>query len=198
MHPWLVARGNEEWDSKLHLERFATSLLDQTDPQGLRWLGVRLATQLSREQYKDLAVEIDWQTLTGSNVLRTVVRVCNLQGAAQRVIAGHGLYGALGASPTALTLLGEGIQRRPSNCSSRNQRQAWGALLNQQTGRTMLLVSPDDDVILEDAGQWGRLLRAERELRMAAHEVHEVVSYAVLTDSPAAAQGYRALKELAR
>ncbi|NLG26345.1 MAG: GNAT family N-acetyltransferase [Chloroflexi bacterium] len=198
LHPLLVAPGSEEWEGKLHLERFTTSVLDQTDPQGLRWLGVRLATQLSREQFKGLAVEIDWQTLSGSNVLRTVVRVCNLQGAEQRVIAGHELYGALGAAPTALTLLGEGISRQPNHSSSRNQRQAWGALVNQQTDRALLLISPDDDVVLEDVGQCGRLLRAERELRLAAHEVHEVVSYAVLTDSPAAAQGYRALRELAR
>jgi hypothetical protein len=195
LHPLLFPVGSEVWAGYLHREQVSAQPVERREAGGLTWQGVRLVVQPTHELLKGVAVEVDLLTLGGSNVLRSIVRVRNLWGSEQQIVAGSELYASLGGLPTDLEQHGECTDRIPSTHSCWQTSRPWGALSHQRTGRTMLLVGRASDIILEDAGQWGRLLHGQQELRLAANEVREIGWYAVLTDSFEAARGYLALKE---
>ncbi len=196
LHPLLYPAGSQVWTGYLHREQVTAEPVERRDADDLCWQGVRLAVQPTYELLKGVAVEVDLLTLGGSNVLQSIVRVRNLWDAEQRVNAGYELCCNLGGPPSELIQYGAGRAHRPTNNSSLQMNQPWGALSNQYSGRTMLLVSKKDDVVLEDTGQAGRLLGVQRELRLAADQVCELVSYVVLAESIAVAKGYLALKYL--
>jgi hypothetical protein len=156
---------------------------------------VRLRTRPSTPAVRDFQVELDFTTLGESRLLRFVYRLRNLQAAEQPVRMGCNVAGRLGARPEDLLLRGEGITRHPTPWAAFFQHKTWGALTNPATGRTLLLVSRQADVVPRDAGRFGRILEAGEEVRLAANATREFTYYLVLVDTWEEALPYLALQE---
>lgn len=196
IHPEVMPDGWNAWEGALYREAAVTAQPLEVVVAGLIWRGVRLTVQPAQEKLKGLGIEIDYATLGGSNVLRQVTRLYNLRGCEQVARAGSRVTAALGADPTALTILGEGVCRRPTNASTWTGKHRWAALRNDATGRTLLMASRSNDLLLWDAGQHGRALDGTHTMRLAANETQEIAHYLVLAESWEGAQGYRALCDL--
>lgn len=203
LYPWyggiqaeVLPEGWSAWEGALHREGAVTVEPIETVAAGLTWRGVRLTVQPTQERLQGLGIALDITTLGGSNVLRHVVRLRNLRGCEQEVRVALRTTAALGAEPTALTILGEGMYRRPSGNVMFSGKRRWAALRNDASGRTLLVASRANDLLLWDSGHHGRVVDALQPLRLAADEAQELVHYAVLTASWEDAQGYRALCDL--
>jgi GNAT superfamily N-acetyltransferase len=178
----------------IYRDRFAAQAIDAPGPSGLPWRGVRLSAQPARKELRDLAIEVDYLTLGESNVLKLVYRVCNLRATERAVGAGISLACRLGAEPVELDLVGEGITHSPAPWFTMIGEQRWGALVNPRSGKAMLLVGRQADVLLADWGQYGRTLGSGSAVQLAESEVRELVYYLVLADSLAQAKEYLVLE----
>jgi len=196
VHPEVMPDGWDTWEGALHREVAVTAQPLEVTAAGLAWRGVRLTVQPAEKKLQGLGIEIDYTTLGGSNVLRQVMRLRNRWGCEQVARASSRVTAALGADPKALTILGEGVCRRPTNGSTWSGKHRWAALRNDATDRTLLVASRSNDLLLWDAGQHGRALDATHTLRLAANETQEIAHYLVLADSWERAQGYQALCDL--
>ena len=111
---------------------------------------------------------------------------------------GCNVAGRLGAHPQDLILRGDGITRRPTPWATFFLHKTWGALTNPATGRTLLLVSRQADVVLRDAGRVGRVLEPGKEVHLAANSTREFTYYLILVDTWEEALPYLALQEYYR
>jgi len=127
-------------------------------------------------------------------LLKTTMRLINLRPTEQKIWPMLRLAAKLGAQMTDLVQLGDGIRRNPSKYGSRYSEQPWGALINPESERCMILVGQEDNIIgLNDAGIHGRILSSEREITLLGNETYESVFYAVIADSEAQAIQYAVL-----
>ncbi len=196
IHALLFPAGTWLWEGYLHRERVSVAPVSTKDGQGNMWHGVRASVKPATKKLDDLAVELDFVTVGRSNVIKLIYRIRNLRPTCQKVQYGYTVGPSLGTDPTALTGMAEGVTRRPTVLSGWSVGQSWAAVTNEASGRTLIMVGKQSDVVLEDYGQSGRLLAALDRLRLEGGETHERVHYLVLTDSPAQARGYIRLKDL--
>ena len=198
LHALLMPAEAHVWEGYLHRELFTATPLQAPDAAGLPWRGVRLSTRPEKKELHDLQVELDYLTVGHSKVFKYVYRLRNLRDAAQEVQTGNTLACRLGADPKGLVLRGEGLRRGATPRPLWAAEEDWGMLSNEvgpQAGRTMLLLSRQGDVLLEDGGQHGRVLGSSKRLRLARCETRELVYYLVLADSPDEAGEYLALRD---
>ena len=195
LHALLLPSGSWAWEGYLHRERISAEPVESVDGSGVRWQGVRLHTRPEKKELHDLSVELDYLTVARSNLLKMVYRVRNLRGAEQKAIAGIRLSGALGTTPEKLSMRGEGIHHRPTPWGTWFERRDWGALVNEESGRTLLLISNNNVVSLQDMGTAGRWIGSSEELRLSGHQTHERVYYCVLADSFMEARRYLVLRD---
>ena len=195
--PGLAPVGPYAPAAMLHREHFDAEVLCSTDTSGLAWQGVRLRGRSTQEAFRDLALEVDYLTLGQAKVLKYVYRLYNLRGTEQAVRTFSRLTCSLGGDIKALTLRGEGLVRQPTTVAATVQGRQWGALTDDRTGRTMLLVGRQADIALEDWGQAGRLLGADGNAYLAGGAVQERIYYLVLAESLEEALDYLPLADYA-
>jgi len=195
IHALLMPADRIFWEGMLHRDVAEAEPLRVADASGLPWQGVRLRTRPSAQSVRDFQVELDFTTLGESRLLRLVYRLRNLQAVEQQARMGWNVACRLGACPEDLILRGEGITRHPTPWAAFFQHKTWGALSNPATGRTLLLVSQQADVVPRDVGRFGRILEAGDEVRLAANTTREFTYYLILADTWEEAQPYLALQE---
>ncbi|MHB0857789.1 MAG: GNAT family N-acetyltransferase [Anaerolineae bacterium] len=192
INPVLRPVGWEPWEGLLPKAEMASEAIS-CDQGGIVWRGVRLSARPTRKELRDVLAEIAFLTVGASNVLRLVYRLRNLRDTAQRMSMSVAVAAGLGADPGALTLLGEGVRRKPGNVQASIGGQRWGAVTRLDTGKSLLMVGDQPDVSLEDMGQYGRLLGMNAEVHLAGGGVAEHVYHLVVANSLTDALAYRAL-----
>jgi len=205
LYPWFggvhsALRPEEGWVWEGYLSRKtpAAQPIETVDASGLAWHGVRLTVRPTMRDFRDLEVQAEYLTLGRANTLKYVLRLRNLRATGQAVRTDVTVACRLGADPTGLTIRGEQVTRKPTPWAAEPIAAGyWGALTNERTGKTMLLVGRQPNVLLWDAGQHGRVLAAGGLVRLAGNEVHESTYYLVLADSLEEARAYRVLKDYA-
>ncbi len=196
VYPRLLPGDSWVWEGYLFREQIQAEPVLALAGQSLPWTGVRLSATPQKRELQGLRAEVDFLTLGESPVVKVVYRLRNLRPVEMRCNMGLSVLPALGAGPQELVALGEAITRHPTPLAGWVLDQRWAAVLNESTGRTMLLVGQTANVAMQDHGQYGRLLGAEDEACLAGDEVREYVYYLVLADSPTQAQGYLGLARL--
>jgi hypothetical protein len=88
------------------------------------------------------------------------------------------------------------VRREPTPWATQIEGQRWGALSQPATGQAALVVGGQSDVLLMDAGQYGRLLGTTRELRLAGDETKELRYYVVVADGLERALAYLPLMDI--
>lgn len=197
VYPILQPGGFWGFSGYLHRETFHADAIEVRDARNILWTGVRLATRPNMRELHDLSVEIDLLTVGGSNLLKYVLRIANLRPTEQTVLAGNVVAAALGAAPAELMLWGEDVRQQPVPMSTWINSQAWGALTNERTGRTLVMVGKQPDVMLNNTGRDGNVLGAFNRVRLAGGETRELVWYLAMADSPEVARRYMALRDYA-
>jgi hypothetical protein len=199
MSPWYgglmpLALQGHELPGKLGQERFAAQAVELQDERGILWHGVRVQSQLEREQFEGLVVELDYLTVGGSNVLKLVYRVKN-ETTAKRGL-GYGWLSFWQPDGTAEhnTLLSCQVQRKPTPWFSWSEADHWGAVTNARTGRTAVLVSPYPHVRLTDWGDVGGHLGIFAGMPVPPSGTAERVCYIALCRSLEEAKRYTCLK----
>ncbi len=207
MKPWfgglrpLLTSNEGGWPGKFHQEAFAATMIETRDAQGLPWRGLRLQTEIGgQKSLKGIRVELDYLTLPGSNLIKAVLRVvndtpvyrsawnpscafmlfCQVDGRFDNgVLYGENSYAGLVQRKRAAT----GVWIRVGN---------WGAVVNPASGRALCVVcpSPSDSVLLLDGDQEGGHLLITQHKALAPNAAKELVVYATLVDSLAAARRY--------
>ncbi|MBN1641431.1 MAG: GNAT family N-acetyltransferase [Anaerolineae bacterium] len=160
MSPWYggvtpLALKPRAWDmpGKLYQESFHAQAVDAPDARGIPWQGIRLEGLLTREELVGLAVELDYLTLPGSNLLKLDYRVRNLTTAPRAMNVGWFVFAQPGASAGEHTLRGAAIERKDTPWESWSIAGEWAMVTNPQDGRTMSMISPYPRVWMMD---WGR------------------------------------------
>ena len=195
IHSLLMPGDSECREGFLHREKATAQPVEVKDAMGIVWRGVRLSVRPDKKELHDLRIEIDYLTLGKANLLKYVYRLCNLRDTVQIVRAGSTVACRLGAEAKDLVLRGEKVVRRPTPWGAVMHGLSWGSLTAPRTGKTMLMVGGQPDVLLQDAGQHGRVLGAAKKLRLAGGETRDLVYYLVLCDTLEEARGYRVLGE---
>lgn len=193
--PLLSFTGWMNWAGFLYRERFAAQPIRQVDRGGLMWQGVRLSAQPTKREFADLIIEVDYLTLAGSRALKYVYRLRNLRGTAQVVRTGSVAAFRLGGEAAELSLHGAHTAHRPTPWSFTVAGQRWGALTHERTGKAVVMVGRQNDIVLADAGRHGRILGAMGDVHLAGNEVRELAYYLVLCDSLAQAREYAVLQD---
>ena len=134
-------------------------------------------------------------TVGQSRLLKLVYRLTNQRGTEQTLMVASDVAASLGTSGKELTLVGDGLQQRPVAWGMYTGGQPWGALTNEGSGRTLVMVGAQPDVNLYHGGLWGSLLGSEQELRLSGGQTRELVYYLVIADSLAQARDYTALAQ---
>ena len=194
LHALLLPGDSHVWEGYLHQEPFAAKPIEARDTSDLVWKGLRLTTRPEKQELHDLRVELEFVTLGEASTLKFVYRLQNLRGTEQTVSIGSRLISALGSDPSALVLRGEGLAHRPTPWGAWPKGQPWGALTNDATGRTLLMMGTRNDVDMDDLGEPGRVLGSSQLVRLAGRETHESVYYVVLADSLEEARAYLVMR----
>jgi ribosomal protein S18 acetylase RimI-like enzyme len=213
MKPWFggirPTLGSQEggWPGKLHLERFATSVLERLDSQGLPWRGVRLAAEIQgQKKLKGLSVEIDYLTLTGSNLLKASLRLINntpVYHNAWNPWLAFMLYCQVDGAYANAELYGESphvgaVQRKRSSHHQWLRVGNWAAVVNPSSGRALTVVCPSqpNSINLMNTGEHGGHLMVNQSRMIAPHGTNELVIYVALVESLEQARPYIELATL--
>ena len=145
----------EGFPGKLWDETFTAEVIDQPDQRGIPWRGVRLGSDVKREQLVGLRIEVDYLTVGNSNVLNLVCRVRNATTAKRRLDVGWLTFWQPDGAGEHNVLRSEDIQRKPTVWDSWSAARHWGAVVNPETGRCAILISPYPHVRLMDWGAAG-------------------------------------------
>jgi hypothetical protein len=156
---------------------------------------LRLSTRPQKEQLRDWGIELDVLTVGQSRLLKLVYRLTNLRGTEQALMVASDVAASLGTFGKEVTLVGDGLQQRPVAWGMYTGGQTWGALTNEGSGRTLVMVGAQPDVNLYHGGLWGSLLGSEQEIRVSGAQTRELVYYLVIADSLAEAHDYTALAQ---
>ena len=195
IHALLAPAGSWGGVGYLHREKATAESVVCVDKQGIVWQGVRAAVEPQKRELRDLVVELDYLTVGHSPILKVSYRLRNRRASERAVVAGINCAFALGAGPTSLVALAEGVRRGPSPRDASLGDLRWAALTNAASGQTALLVGRQDDVTIWDAGQAGMVLGADDTVRLLGEQVLERTYYLVLADSPQEAKRFRVLGE---
>jgi GNAT superfamily N-acetyltransferase len=202
-YPWFggihsILQPVEFWGNTgyLHFESIDGEPVEARDDRGITWRGVRLSTRPQKRELRDIAVQIDLLTVGGSNVLKYIYRLTNLRATEQTVLAGNIVTAALGATPDALVLWGENVRQEPGPFSAWIDNQRWGALTHEPTGRTLIMVGKQSNVVLNNTGKDGNTLSAMQTVRLSGHETCELVWYLALVDDDEMARRYLVLRDV--
>ncbi len=200
MSPWYggitpLALHGGEMPGKLGNEAFTAQAVEQVDARGIAWTGVRVSCEIKREQLVGLAVDVDYLTVGGSNLLKLVYRLRNLTTAKRGIGFGWQTYWQLDGTWEHNILRSEDIERKPTSWDSWSEAGKWGLAVNGETGRTAILVSPYPSVRLVDWGDVGGHLGFFGGMQVEPSDTAERVCYLALCASPEEAKRYIPLQD---
>jgi hypothetical protein len=156
---------------------------------------VRLSGRTTREEIRDLGIELDWLTVGESPIIRFAMRASNLRACVRRLHLEAFFSFSLASDPRALVLRGEGYERKPSMTQSFCEGTRWGLLTDPATGASVSIASDEPHITLVDLGQHGRMLGWDKTARLPSEGVLEMAAYFCLGDTPDEALQFRALAE---
>ena len=197
IRPTLTIPGkNYDWPGKLHAETFAVEPVTIERTGALTWQGVRLKSALKREGLEGLRVELEYLTVGGSNVLNTIFRIVNESSAPRRVAAGWFVCPQVDGEHRNSAVYADDWQRKRTPHEAWARVGSWGAVVNPDTGRAMVMVSASGDKLLglSDWGKDGGHFWCDEVLTVPAHERYEQVAYLALAGSLEEARCYDTLK----
>ena len=181
---------------KLYEESFAFSTIDVTDSQGLNWRGVQMLSRLQKEAFRGLRAEIEYLTLPGSNVLKTVFRMVN-ETAVYRFaqIRFQDYFQVDGTFENTIMVDQDQMRKRVKEDYWEFHPSPWMAALNPDTGRCIVAVKANDrrEMFLHDLGPFGGHMWALDVVNIPPHSSHELVVYLALADSLEIGKQYAAL-----
>jgi len=186
------------WPGRLQDEVFTTKPYEETAANGLTWQGVQLASVLTREQCQGVRIELCYLTLGASNVLKLVFRVMNESSAPRRATPGFLTFTQLDGDHAQSVLYADNVQRKRMTEMAWTRVGSWGAVVNPETQRAMVMISGCGDTLMGvmDWGKDGGHFWYDDELTVPPFESRELVGYLALTESLEQARQYEALKHL--
>lgn len=195
--PMIIVMDSDGWPGKLHEETFTASSLEMTDARGITWRGVQVAASLARKDFEGLRVEVAYLTVGHSNVLKAVYRVVNETSAYRRLRPGLLTYCQVDGAYKDTVLYGEGYQRKRTPQTPWLTVGPWGAAVNPQSGRAMVMVggSGKKRIELSDWGVNGGHLMFYNDIVLEPLGSHDLVAYLALAESLAEARRYEALTD---
>jgi GNAT superfamily N-acetyltransferase len=162
MSPWYggitpLAMKPNSWDfpGKLYQESFAAQAMDAPDERGIPWKGVRLHSDVEREQLVGLQIELDYLTVGQSNVLKLVYRIHNRTTAKRNIDAGWLVFAQPDGTAERNVLRSDSVERKATPWETWSDAEHWGIVVNPDTDRTMAMISPYPQVRLMDWGDAG-------------------------------------------
>ena len=185
---------------RMFLESFGYELVRPKRGAAIPWTGVRVISQLSRDVWRGLRLEMDYLTVGQSNLLAMVARLVNPTDAPFGAYLVTQAYVQPGGERDKAVL--HDISPRPL---FRRRDHLWGepsghwaAASHSETGQTIALVSGDSNargqIAALDFGMEGAHLYNVSTPSIAPHSSSETVSYLVLAPDPAQARLYRWLE----
>ncbi len=202
MSPWyggitpLALLSEHDMPGKLGNEVFTAQAVERSDERGIVWTGVRLSCTLRREQLAGLAVDLDYLTVGQSNLFKLVYRLRNLTTARRNLGVGWLTYWQPDGEWEKNTLRSQYVERKPTLWESWSEAGKWGLVLNGESRRTAILVSPYPNVWLVDWGNVGGHLGFMGETSVEPSGVTERVCYLALCATPEEASRYIPLQNL--
>jgi hypothetical protein len=192
-----ASEGDHGWPGKLHEETFAAAPLKATDERGLSWRGVQLATAMKRDEFEGIRAEIAYLTVGDSNVLKVVYRLVNETSVYRHFRSGLLAFLQVDGQHKDTVLYGDGYQRKRTSQMSYTYPGPWGAAVNPDTGRAVVMVGASGERLVELAnwGVDGGHLFFYNRVTLAPQGSHELVAYLALTESLEEARRYEAMKQ---
>lgn len=211
IHPFIGWQGNQRFTK----EKFTGDQVMRTGKYGTVWHGVKIATDIQHKYDCWLRMEIEYLTISGSNVLAIVHRFINRTKAPQGTYSGACLWLASGGENDVLYY----TQNRPryEQASSTNEQERilrnrrssehefetsgkhWAAAENTKTGGILALIAPhpDTNISVEATGKnISNTLNVWGWVSFEPEETKETVSWLVICNSVSEAQEYQALAEM--
>ncbi len=200
MSPWYggimpMARPshNQGLPGKLCAETFTGAIIDLPDARGIPWRGVRVSSVLQHEHLRGSAAEVDYLTVGNSNVLKVICRMRNLTTARRDLFFDLLSFWQPDGTSAYNVLRGEGLERKPNPWNNWAETQRWAAVINGETGRTLIQVSPYPNIYHIDWSVGGHMA-CFNYLDMPPEGILERVFYFALCPTWAEAKRYIALK----
>ena len=185
----------EGWPGKLHEETFTATLFEAACEGGIAWRGVRVATSMRQERCEGVRAEIVYLTVGGSNVLKVVYRLVNETGVYRRFTQGLQTFCQVDGRHQDTVVYGDGFQRKRTSQVSWLEVGSWGAAVNPDSGRALVVVGAGEhkQVELADWGVDGGHVMIYNYITLAPHGSHELVAYLALAESLDEARRYGSL-----
>ena len=172
--------------------------------RGLAWQGVRVACHITHKDWNWLALETEYLTLPGSNIVAIVTRWTNRTPA--RMKAGTVVMAWLQPGGTRSNVVahwsshGERVLQRRGGFQEQHRSELWAAVENPDTGDTLSLVTsvPDTHIGVMDMALEGVHLQADQSHSFAPHETKETLTWLVLTSGVTSLEAYASLAKVER
>jgi hypothetical protein len=193
--PMVMKANDQDFPGKLYQERLTAQEVQVKDGRGIGWHGVRVSSEMTREEFVGLGVEFDYLTVGNSNVLKLVCRVHNHTTAQRRATIGWLAFWQLDGASTGNTLRSKEVERKHTPWNSWPEAAHWGTLFNPQTGRTAALISAYPHVRMIDWGAAGGHLGWFNGIDVRPASTTTRDCYVVLCETFEQAQTYRWLKQ---
>jgi hypothetical protein len=192
IRPVLHEPDEDGWPGKLHTETFTASSVEFPDEHGLPWKGLRVSTEVTREAFRGLRVELDYLTLPGSNVLKAIFRLVNEAPIYREVQPGFFSFLQVDGTHKNGALYTPDFHRKRTPHMSWGVSGPWAAVQNPDTGRTIVSVNPGgwQRIVTLDWGDFGVHLNVDEITHVAPEGVKELTAYFALTESVEEARLY--------
>ena len=184
------------WTAALEGEDFTAETVSCRDARGLEWTGMRQRAELSLKDTRGLTLELDTLTLGASPVIKQVWRLVNEGGTPRHLRGGWHYFLQPDGEKRDTILFSADYERKRNHWYFEHLGGHWAAAANPRTGRTFVLVTPENEVRLDSWGTDGGHLKLMTRHEVPAHGVKEMTAYLVLADSREEARRYAVLKDL--
>jgi len=191
-------------DEFLQKSAFTGEAITRVGERGLSWQGVRVATRMTHKDWAWLALETEYLTLPGSNLIAIVMRSTNCSPARMHgwpsVMAWLQPGGTRANTVAHWTRSGEKILQRRGGFSTQAQCGVWGAVENPATGDVLTLITstPDKHIGLMDMAEEGAHFQAGHDHTFAPYETKETLTWLVLTSGLDSLDAYASLAKVQR
>ncbi len=201
MNPWYggimpcaMPTSEQGFPGKLHAGILSGVIVDMPDDRGIPWRGVRASSVLQTEELRGLVAEVDYLTVGHSNVLKVICRARNLT-TAWRAFNFHLLsFWQPDGTSEHNRLRSAALERKPNPWGNWAGTKHWVAVANEQTGRTLIQVSPYPVTWHIDWGDVGGHMACLNFMDTPPEGTLERVFYFALCPTWDEAQRYIALK----
>jgi GNAT superfamily N-acetyltransferase len=194
----------EHGEDPLIKEIFTGEAVTRTGGRGLCWQGVRVACRLTHKDWTWLALETEYLTLPGSNLVAIVTRWTNRS--AVHMPSGMGIWGWFQPGGVRSNTVGywkqgeERLLQRRGGFAMERRSGPWSAVQNPATGDTLGLITsvPDHPVELVEMAEEGAHLYAGHPHTFAPYETKEDLNWLVLTSGVDTMEAYASLAKIER